>query len=358
MTVLSLAGHSLRELTVSYDLGLSWNRDQETAHACAVRRLLSALSSRSPGLQSLCVYDNSIHPASHIMGVGRLRELRSLRMKFESDDTWLGPLMHELADLDHLRDLSLPMDIQLSEKAPIQEGFPQLRRLRFAGHHCNDMKALDSLAKIMPPTRLQRLDVVDAFADSFTETCSHLDDFVAACAGTLTTIHLKFHHGPKTEPPLPSPLPALRLLRPFMELHGLRSFRLSFAGKLSLTDDDLCKIQGAWPLLEALTVTCRRAGAFPTIQGIVGFLSGCPHLSVLELPALVIKGKTVPFLNVKVFPSDLKVEDERIHDPGTLAEVLRSVFPNVRVSKTAVKRARGRWGVVMTTLNDNFETSK
>jgi len=358
MTVLSLAGRSLRELVILEDKDATWDRRNDSHEACAVRRLLGALPSRTPGLRTLCVYDRSMHKPSQLTCIGQLRELRSFRMKSWSNDLWVGAFMCTLANLEHLHDLALPLDNWIVEETPIQEGFRELRRLRFDGYRRKYMLCLEPLAEIISSIRLERIDVIDAFVNSFEEGHSCFDTFAAACADTLTTLRLILHVQPDDEElytEFPIPVPAFNIFRPLVQLHHLQVCRISLSDQLSFANDDLSKIQGVWPHLQVFALSWKHShdtDTAPSFRDVMGFLRQCPRLTVLELSAVVILGKPRPRRTVKALPLNFVVKDKHIRDPVTFADALRSLFPRVRVDNKTCAGASGKWARVLSRLRD------
>ncbi|KAH9930905.1 uncharacterized protein B0H18DRAFT_1143570 [Fomitopsis serialis] len=325
MIIMSLAGHSLRELIILKNARAPSYHGEVSRESHAVNRLLEC--------------------------IGRLRELRSLRLEFWSYESWLEPFIHTLAKLDHLCHLALPYEDYIEEDAPpMREGFPQLRRLRFAGHRYDDMEYFGSLAKIMPPIRLEYLDVADAFVDNFMEDHSEFDDFFATYVDTLSTVKLDLQSDDEDDPT--AQFPVFNILRPLMRLHCLQVCKISFAEKFVFAEHGLRNVRGVWPYLQVFTLTWKhshRAGAAPSFDDIVDFIWECPQLMVLKLSAVCVNGKPKSCMKFNGLPPDFVVEDARIRDPTSFANVLRELFPAIRISKT-LSGTPGKWGIVLSRL--------
>jgi len=341
--VLCLAGESLR------------------SEAHAIRRVLLELPSKAPGLQDLRIEVRGLHDPSLVMNIGRFHELRKLALATVLlEEPWFGPFMSMLANLQHLRDLDLPLGRWAGDAPSMAGCFPQLRRLRLRGQVLGqDMLSLGPLAKRMPPIRLECLEVADVNVKSFTGDYCAFEDLATACADTLTTVTLSLGDTiGGLDPPSAS-----NLLRPLVQLRHLQFCVLSLSGyeSMSFTDDDLRGIRGAWPLLKMFSFYWPlwpfRAGTIPTFRGVVDFLlCECPHMTVLRLAAIDIDSETMdgsppePCSSLRALPSGLAVEDERIRDPVAFARILRALFPLVRVSEGAVESASGKWGIVLSRL--------
>ncbi|KAH9842403.1 uncharacterized protein C8Q71DRAFT_852965 [Rhodofomes roseus] len=357
MTILCLAGHNLRELVVLEDSGASWDRPPNSPEGCAVRRLLAALPSTAPGLHTLCIYDKGTHELPYIAYIGRLRELRSLRLRFWPDELvdWLGPFMSTLAKFEHLRDLALPLEDWVMDELPIPQGFAQLRSLRFEGNEHSDLTCLYHLGKILPRLpRLERLEIASTYVNSFTEDNSYLDGIVGKCVDTLTTVKMDIRPG-GIDLDLPSPVPAFNLLRTFIPLHHLQFCYISYSENMSFTDVDLRKFQGAWPLLQTFALSWKRPylpHTAPSFHGIVEFLRERPQLAVLKLPVVDINGNCVRCKDIKALPPSFVVEDGCIPDPIACARVLRTLLPQIRIKRNVVKSACGEWATVLSRLRD------
>ncbi|KAH9930904.1 uncharacterized protein B0H18DRAFT_991754, partial [Fomitopsis serialis] len=309
MIILLLAGHSLRELIIT--TGAPWT------------------SGMTPGLQSLCVYDTSTD--------GLRNKLRSLRLEFRSYEHWSSAFFQALAKLDHLSDLAYPRRLQ-NWRHPMQEGSLVIAIM--------DMAAFGSLAKVMPPIRLEYLDVVHAFADSFTEVHSHLDEFFTTCADTLSTVKLGVYseNGHRRGA---APFPVFNILRPLVRLHCLQVCTISVSRTLAFTDRDLRNVRGVWPHLQHP----RSAGTAPSFDDIVDFLWECPRLTMFKLSAICIDGTPQSCTNLEALPPSLVVEDAHIRDPMAFADVLRGLFPAVRIAEV-LNSAPSKWGIVLSRLRD------
>ncbi|KAH9842404.1 uncharacterized protein C8Q71DRAFT_903504 [Rhodofomes roseus] len=369
MIVMFLAGRSLRALTILAPGGwlLNYAAESDTRNAGAVRRLLGALPSKTPELRSLYVCDTSeVDLLDNDMSwVGGLRELRSLRLDCGWDGPFLVHLMPALATLDHLCDLALLLDDRLvAFETP--RGFPQLRNLRLDGQSHDDFDGMDALAQIMSPIHLDRLEIVLAFVNTFTENHSLLDAFAGVYAHTLTSIHLslsaRMPRDSEFFPAPPVPFPAFYLLRPLLQLQGLQVIDIRYHRQMSLTDIDVRKLEEVWPSLRSLSLSWRvpnTAGSAPSFHCIVDFILSHPDLSVVHIPAVDIEGRSTRCGDVKAVPSGLAAGDDldqRIPDPKKVAEVLRVMFPNISVDEFAAEVGSGKWGVVLSTLRDSNPT--
>ncbi|KAH9842414.1 uncharacterized protein C8Q71DRAFT_903513 [Rhodofomes roseus] len=368
MIVMFLAGRSLRALTIFEPEGwVGWSKQTDDRDAGAVKRLLCALPSKTPGLRSLHVYDEGMLALldKDMSWVCGLRELRSLRLDCGWDGPFLVHLMPALATLDHLCDLAIPIDDRLLVAFETPQGFPQLRNLRLDGLSHDDFGGMDALAQIMSPIRLDRLEIVNTFMNTFTENQSLLDAFAGVCAPTLTRIRLDLHVRWPADleifPGSPDPFPAFYLLRPLLQLQFLQVITIVFFRQMSLTDIDVRKLEEVWPTLRSLSLSWQvpdTAGSAPSFHCIVDFIFSHPDLLVVHIPAVDIEGKTTRRGNVKAVPSGLAAGDlnKAVRDPKGVAGVLRVLFPEISVDESAAEKASGKWAVVLSTLRNSNPT--
>ncbi|TFY62823.1 hypothetical protein EVJ58_g3623 [Rhodofomes roseus] len=244
-------------------------------------------------------------------------------------------------------------------------GFPQLRNLRLDGLNHDDFGGMDALAQIMSPIRLDRLEIVNTFMNTFTENQSLLDAFAGVCAPTLTRIRLDLHvrwpADPENFPGSPDPFPAFFLLRPLLQSQFLQVITIVFPRQMSLTDIDVRKLEEVWPTLRSLSLSWQvpdTAGSAPSFHCIVDFIFSHPDLLVVHIPAVDIEGKTTRRGNVKAVPSGLAAGDlnKAVRDPKGVAGVLRVLFPEISVDESAAEKASGKWAVVLSTLRNSNPT--
>ncbi|KAH9842406.1 uncharacterized protein C8Q71DRAFT_732740 [Rhodofomes roseus] len=331
----------------------------KTHETYAIRHILRELPSKAPHLQELYIYQHAARDASRMMSIVQLHDLRTLRIWCQSEarEQWFGPFMSRLAKLEHLRDHELPLGHWIADTLPTAiGGFPQLRKLRLDGESRQDMLCLRPLARGMPPLRLERLEVVNTVVNSFADDYGALEDLTSACADALAIVILGLEPG-RDALGRRGPMPVFNFLRPLVQLRLLQFCDISYSRSLTITDDDLRKVRGAWPLLKAFVLSWSRpykASTVPSFRGIVDFLQEAPHLMELRLQAITMDGEVARCVKVNTLPSNLMVEDEHIHDPAAFARILRTLFPNVRVREGALENAlSSKWSIVMSRLREN-----
>ncbi|TFY58196.1 hypothetical protein EVJ58_g6569 [Rhodofomes roseus] len=307
----------------------------KTHETYAIKQILRELPSKAPHLQELYIYQHAARDASRTMSIVQLHELRTLRIWCQSEarEEWFGPFMSRLAKPEHLRDLELPLGHWITDTLPTATGgFPQLRKLRLDGESRQDMLCLRPLARGMAPLRLERLEVVNTVVNSFADDYRAFEELTSACADALAIVILGLEPG-RDALGRRGPMPVFNFLRPLVQLRLLQFCDISYSRSLTITDDDLRKVRGAWPLLKAFVLSWSRpykASTVPSFRGIVDFLQEAPHLMELRLQAITMDGEVARCVKVNTLPSNLMVEDEHIHDPAAFARILRTLFPNTQ----------------------------
>lgn len=290
--------------------------------------------------------------------------------------------MSSMGKMVHLRDLCLGLGQIDSKSSLIIHGFRKLRKLYFQGQGVEYLATLIPLAQAMPPgIALEYLEIHDAivghclYAGDIEAESRGLEVLVSKVVQTLTRVFVSLAYHRQAMPLASYAVPSFALLRIFAQLDCLQDLDVELPPSMFVTDDDLRRLQGAWPLLRRMVLIwseIREArhtqrgwvpsglystGKTPSFHGIIDLIWEHPRVTELMLSSVCISlpgGPVSASCGPRTLPEGLAVPDSRIRDPVVFARIMRSLFPTMHVGEGESTRGgvdeQSKWGIALSHL--------
>ncbi|EIW52859.1 uncharacterized protein TRAVEDRAFT_24247 [Trametes versicolor FP-101664 SS1] len=241
-----------------------------------------------PRLEELCLFPRFPLVPERVIA---LKNCPNLRHLFLSDPSYT--ILDEddirfLTQFTHLRSLSLTIALDDNHTAAdlqLGTGFPLLEELWLDG----DVSDVTKFICAARPTMLHSLETTIARSTDIVHLREYMSE-IGAHLPSLRSLHMRVKEVSR------APQTALGdIIRPLYALKRIKEFGCDTNPcVLHTSDDDLRELAHAWPRLDWLRIGClspvgvRRASSFsrPSVRGLVELAQHCPHLKVIDLPAL------------------------------------------------------------------------
>ncbi|KAG1851354.1 hypothetical protein F4604DRAFT_2045887 [Suillus subluteus] len=127
----------------------------------------------------------------------------------------------------------------------------------------------------------------------------------------------------------------LAVFTPLRTFHNLVVLGIERGFFMSISDEELCQLVRAWPMLQVLKISCYIAidtTAVPKFHGLLGVLRLCPSLTSLALAIDTTKLEGINLRspggeNFNTYLSDLTLGNSLITSPLNVALILSGIFP-------------------------------
>jgi len=253
------------------------NHDAQSCERHAVKVYLDTLPVFAPSLERLRIIGHCpLHWPINVPQLSRLRVADFAEVGVND----IG-ILHDLASLSFLEELTIRLGNRASNVAFSHPSFVSLRSLRISG----DAKAVTSFLDNVDSCRVHTLTMHTIASYTLEDSWECLESVRRRFHACLRHLYIRFSITRNVK----NTVCVIDVMGPLLGLTLLQYAHLRFGGYMCSRDADMESMASAWPQLQELyldhdQVVTDDGPSFPSLQSLVSFTKHCPNLRKLSIP--------------------------------------------------------------------------